>query len=162
MKRDICIITTGGTIDKVYFDEKSSFEVGESTMDSVLLQANVSFGYRVVSLLKKDSLDIDDQDRELIKTTVLAQPEEWIIVTHGTDTMAESAKLLAEQQEKTVVFTGSMQPARFSRTDAIFNVGCAVAAVQILPKGAYIAINGNILDPTKAVKDRDNARFIEK
>ena len=155
----IRIISTGGTIDKIYFDAKSEFEVGSPQAGVLLAEANVSFGYEVVSLLRKDSLDLDDADRELIRATVAADPCERIIITHGTDTMVQTARVLQSIENKVIVLTGSMQPAGQRVTDAIFNVGFAAAAVQLLPEGVYIAMNGRIHDPAITRKNLAANRF---
>ena len=155
----IRIISTGGTIDKIYFDAKSEFEVGAPQAGVLLAEANVSFDYEVLSLLRKDSLELDDADRELIRATVAADPCERIIVTHGTDTMVQTARVLQSIENKVIVLTGSMQPAGQRVTDAIFNVGFATAAVQLLPEGVYIAMNGRIHDPAITRKNVAANRF---
>ena len=156
----IKILSTGGTIDKIYFDAKSEFEVGSPQAGVLLAEANVSFEYEVVSLLRKDSLELDDADRELIRQSVAADPCERIIITHGTDTMVQTARVLqAGVDGKVVVLTGSMQPAGQRVTDAIFNVGFAVAAVQLLPEGVWLAMNGRIHDPAITRKNVAANRF---
>jgi L-asparaginase len=156
----IKIISTGGTIDKVYFDAKSEFEVGSPQAGVLLGEANVSFEYEVVSLLRKDSLELTDADREQIRAAVADDPCERIVITHGTDTMVHTARLLQDRIDgKVVVLTGSMQPAGQRVTDAIFNVGFAVAAVQLLPEGVWIAMNGRIHDPAITRKNVAANRF---
>ncbi|MBP9036006.1 MAG: asparaginase [Pseudomonadales bacterium] len=155
----IRIISTGGTIDKIYFDARSEFEVGSPQAGVLLAEANVSFDYEVLSLLRKDSLDLDDADRELIRATVAVDPCERIIITHGTDTMVQTARVLQSVENKVIVLTGSMQPAGQRVTDAIFNVGFAAAAVQLLPEGVYIAMNGRIHDPAITRKNVKANRF---
>jgi len=153
------IITTGGTIDKVYFDEASEFQVGEPQIGQVLHEVRADIEFVIQTVMRKDSLEMDDNDRAAIAEAVAVAPERRIVVTHGTDTMIESARCVGAQGEKTVVFTGALQPARFRNTDAVFNIGMAVAAVQILPPGVYLAMNGRILDPWRARKNRDAGRF---
>lgn len=155
----IKIIATGGTIDKIYFDELSDFRVGEPQVGEVLKGARVGFEYEVRSILRKDSLDLTDEDRRLIAETIRADPCRHIIITHGTDTMIETAKALQPITDKVMVLTGAMQPARFKVTDAIFNIGCAVMAVQTSPPGVYIAMNGQLFDPLEARKNRSRNRF---
>jgi L-asparaginase len=155
------IIACGGTIDKVYFDAKSAFQVGEPQVVTVLRESNVTLEYEVESVLKKDSLDMTDADRELVRSVVEASAESRILITHGTDTMIQTAKALSNISNKTIVFTGSMEPAKFKVTDAAFNIGCAIAAVQILPAGVYLAMNGKILDPNRAIKNIIINRFEE-
>lgn len=158
----IHFLTTGGTIDKVYFDAKSEFEVGPPQVKDILKESNVSFDYDVESVLAKDSLELTDADRELIHARVAAAPCERIVITHGTDTMAQTAKVLKSIPEKTVVLTGSMQPARFKNTDAVFNLGTAIAAVQTLPPGVYIAMNGRVFNPDQVRKDRAQGKFVQE
>jgi L-asparaginase len=153
------IITTGGTIDKVYFDKKSAFEVGDPQIGEVLSRSDVGFQYTVQTLFKKDSLDLTDEDRLRLRDAIAADEHRHFIVTHGTDTMVETGKVLYGIPDKVVVLTGSVQPARFHDSNAIFDVGCAVAAVQLCPPGVYIVMNGRIFDATKARKNTELNRF---
>lgn len=155
----IKVITTGGTIDKIYFDQKSEFQIGDPQITEVLKGANVSLDYEVVSLLKKDSLDLTDADRNLIHDAVRADSARFFVITHGTDTMIQTAKRLQDISGKVIVLTGAMQPARFRMTDAVFNIACAVMAVQLLSDGVYIAMNGRIFLPDKARKNVEKNRF---
>jgi len=158
----IKIFTTGGTIDKTYFDQKSAYQVGEPQASGVLERANVVVDYEVLSIMQKDSLDLDDSDREKIRKAIVSDPADRIIVTHGTDTMATTAEYLREIPGKTIVLTGSMYPAQYRDSDAVFNLGCALIAAQILEPGVYIAMNGRIFDPRTAVKNVALNRFEEK
>ncbi|RMG40111.1 MAG: asparaginase [Candidatus Dadabacteria bacterium] len=160
-KVTIHFITTGGTIDKVYYDSLSTYQVGDPAISEVLSRSNVTLRYRITPLLKKDSNDLTGQDRSLIQETVLASPEDKIIITHGTDTITETGKLLKEVQNKTIVLTGSIAPAKFTDSDAVFNIGFAVAAVQTLPAGVYVTMNGRIFDPERARKSADRTHFEE-
>jgi L-asparaginase len=153
------IFTTGGTIDKIYFDKKSQYEVGDPQAGGVLDRANVTFEYQVESILKQDSLDMTDADRQVVRKAIEAASENRIIITHGTDTMIATAKVLDGVAGKTIVLTGSMYPAQFRDSDAVFNLGCAVIAAQTLPQGVYIAMNGQIFDPRTSVKNVDKNRF---
>lgn len=153
------IFTTGGTIDKVYFDAKSTFEVGEPQIEEVLREANLSIDYRLTSLMRKDSLDLTDADRSMIRAAVEKTPSQQIVITHGTDTMINTAKNLHDISGKTIVLTGAMQPARFRFTDAVFNIASAMMAAQILPAGVYIAMNGRIFDPLTTRKNVALNRF---
>ncbi len=155
----VTIITTGGTIDKLYFDDKSEYQIGDPQVVEVLKTANVSIETDVVPLFKKDSLHLTDRDRRRIRKTVAEVDGKRVVITHGTDTMIETAKTLLDIPGKTIVLTGSMQPARFRLTDAIFNVACALTAVQLLPVGVYIAMNGRIFDPRRARKNPKRNRF---
>ena len=157
----IKFFTTGGTIDKVYFDAKSEFAVGQSQVMEILKDANATFEYEVESILRKDSLDMTDEDRQLIRRRIESEGCPRIVVTHGTDTMIQTARALTGIPNKTIVLTGSMQPARFRVTDAVFNVGTAVGAVQSLPLGVYVLMNGRVLDPMKIRKNPEKNRFEE-
>jgi L-asparaginase len=156
---DLLIVTTGGTIDKVYFDDKSDYQVGEPQIGHILEELGVAFPFRVIGLLRKDSLHIDAADRELLRATIAAQPARHVLVTHGTDTMVETAKVLASIGDKTIVLTGALNPARFRGSDAEFNIGTAVGAVQSLPAGVYIAMNGRVWDPARVRKNVAANRF---
>ena len=155
----IKIFTTGGTIDKVYFDAKNNFQVGDPEIGSLLKEAKVTFDFEIVSLLQKDSLDFTDEDRELVHQSVLQESCERILITHGTDTMVQTAMNLLDIEGKTIVLTGSMQPARLQISDAEFNIGSAIAAVQLLEEGVYIVMNGGIFDPQNCIKNLEIQSF---
>ena len=155
----IRFITTGGTIDKVYFDALSQFEIGDSQIKHILSDGLAEFGYEVVPLLQKDSLDMTDEDRSKLHDLVAADDAERYVITHGTDTMPETAEALADLEGKTIVLTGSLSPARFKSTDAIFNVGMAVAAVQVAAPGVYIAMNGQVFSAGNVRKNRAENKF---
>ncbi|MFC4727927.1 asparaginase domain-containing protein [Coralloluteibacterium thermophilus] len=155
----LCIVTTGGTIDKVYFDDKSDFQVGEPQIGRILEELGVAFRFTVIPLVRKDSLHLTDDDRALIRQAILAQPARHVLITHGTDSMVQTARVLADVPDKTIVLTGALNPARFRGSDAEFNIGCAVGAVQTLPPGVYIAMNGRIWDPHKVRKNVEANRF---
>ena len=155
----IRFITTGGTIDKIYFDELSQFEVGETQLEHILREGLVQFDYDVVPLMKKDSLEIEDADRRILRDFIAADDATHYVVTHGTDTMPETAEMLSKLEGKTIVLTGALTPARFRTTDAMFNVGMAVAAVQSQPPGVYIAMNGQVFEAGAVRKNRAENRF---
>lgn len=153
------IFTTGGTIDKVYFDAKSEYEVGEPVVGRILHDAGAAFEFGITELLKKDSLDLDDADRAMIRKAVEADPAERVLITHGTDTMPETGRALTGIPGKTIVLTGSLSPARFQSSDAVFNIGCAIGAVQSLPPGVYVVMNGRVFTADKVRKNREANRF---
>ena len=155
----LCVVTTGGTIDKVYFDDKSDFQVGEPQIGRILEELGVAFRFDVIPILRKDSLHLDDADRALVRDTIAAQDARHVLVTHGTDSMVETARVLATIPGKVIVLTGALNPARFRGSDAEFNIGTAVGAVQSRPDGVYIAMNGRIWDPAKVRKNVDANRF---
>lgn len=158
----IDIFTTGGTIDKVYFDALSEFQIGPAAIPDLLRENNVHVAHCVTQLMRKDSLELDDVDRAAIRAAVEASDATRILVTHGTDTMVVTGRVLAGVAGKTIVMTGAMQPASVRASDAEFNVGFALAAVQTLPPGVYIAMNGMIFDPETTVKDRAGSRFVQQ
>ncbi len=159
---DIKILCTGGTFDKIYYDALSDYQIGEPQVGWILEQAGVNFSYEIESILKKDSLDITDQDREHIVAKVKAQSCNKIMITHGTDTMVKTAQTLKTVTDKTIVLVGAMQPARFRDSDALYNVGFATSAVSILPAGIYIAMNGQLFNADEVKKNRDAGRFVNK
>ena len=153
------IITTGGTIDKIYYDEKSHYQIGEPEIARILTDMNVALRWQVQPLLRKDSLQLNDADRDLIRKAVEASDAKHFLITHGTDTMVETAKVLAGMEDRVIVLTGALNPARFIGSDAVFNIGCAVGAVQSLPPGVWIVMNGQVWDPEKVRKNRKENRF---
>jgi len=153
------VITTGGTIDKIYYDEKSDYQIGEPEIARILSDMKVAFRVQVQPLLRKDSLQLNDDDRELIRRAVESSEAKHILITHGTDTMTDTAKVLESVQDKVIVLTGALNPARFIGSDAVFNIGCAVGAVQALDPGVWIAMNGRVWDPRKVRKNREANRF---
>jgi len=155
----IKILATGGTFDKIYYDAKSDFHIGDPKAVDILVEANVTFEYDVESILKKDSLDITAKDREHIRQNVVKQSCNKIVITHGTDTMVETAMQLQDIPDKTIVITGAMQPARMRYSDSPYNLGVAVTAAQLLPPGVYLAMNGQIFDPSNTKKNVEQNRF---
>ena len=158
--RPITFLTTGGTIDKVYFDATSEFEVGESVVDHILREALVHLPYEVVPLMRKDSLELTDEDRDTIRGFIAEHDGDRYIITHGTDTMRKTADaLVGLAADNVIVLTGALTPARFKSTDAVFNVGMAVAAVQTQDRGIFIAMSGQVFPAASAVKNREKNRF---
>ena len=128
------ILTTGGTIDKIYYDDMSDYQIGEPEIGRILKAMNVAFDWEIRALLRKDSLNMGDQDRDLIRQAVMTSADKHFLITHGTDTMVETAAALGDVGDRTIVLTGALNPARFIDSDAVFNIGCAVGAVQALPR----------------------------
>ena len=141
---EILIVTTGGTIDKVYVDQKSDYQVSQTIIGSLLSEAQVTHLYRIMEVLQKDSVDLNDADRQTIHSAIVGDLSTLIIVTHGTDTMTDTAQYLSDIEGKTIIIARSLAPARFAMTDAMFNVGMAVAAVRAMYHGVYIAINSTV------------------
>ena len=155
----IRFITTGGTIDKIYFDALSQFEVGDSQVKHILTEGLVDFDYDVVPMLQKDSLEITDDDRQQLHDFIARDDAQRYVITHGTDTMSQTADALADLAAKTIVLTGALSPARFRSTDAVFNVGMAVATAQVAPPGVYIAMSGQVFAAGEVRKNRNENRF---
>lgn len=153
------LFTTGGTLDKTYFDANSEFQFAVSEVPRLLQEGNVSIAIEVEELLRKDSLEMTDVNRAMIRERVLATSDTHILITHGTDTMVNTARALENIPDKTIVLTGAMQPARMRVSDAPFNIGFAVAAVQLLPPGVYIAMNAQIFDAQHVKKNLAAQRF---
>lgn len=158
----ILVLTTGGTIDKQYFDALSKYQITDSIVTRLLDVARVRHPYQVEEVLRKDSIDITDADRAQIVEHVRLAKFARIVITHGTDTMTLTAAALAGTPDKTIVLTGALAPARFSESDAAFNLGMAFAAVQTAAPGVYIAINGSVFRGAEVVKDRDLGYFLSR
>jgi L-asparaginase len=147
---NILFIQTGGTIDKGYPINSSDsngyyFEIGEPSFLRTLERANPDFSYRTKTVARKDSLDLTDNDRILIKKSVLAAKEDRIVITHGTDTIHKTAEKLRNVKGKTVVITGARLPEKFYDSEADFNLGMAIGGAQVLPHGIYIALFGLLI-----------------
>ena len=153
------ILTTGGTIDKVYFDKKSNYEVGDPFVEELLHKMNVNISFKVKSLMKIDSLDMTIIDREEILNYIKNSNANNFLITHGTDSIVETAIYLKKISDKTIVLTGSLKPAIFIDNDAIFNVGSALTSAQILKKGVYIVINGQVFNPDNVRKNLEKNIF---
>lgn len=155
------IFTTGGTLDKIYFDAKSDYEVGEPQIGEILREMGAQMPFEITPLMRKDSLEMTAADRDLIRKAVQDCPETHVLITHGTDTMTETGAVLRDIPGKTIVLTGALNPARFRGSDAIFNIGGAIVAAQSLPPGVYIVMNGRVFDAQRVRKNRDQNRFEE-
>ena len=158
----ILVLTTGGTIDKIYFDALSDYKVGESVVAKLLQIGGVKRPFRIEEVTRKDSLELDDTDRTLIRERVITAPESHIVITHGTDTMTETAKALEDVTGKTIVLVGALAPARFGESDASFNLGMAFATAQIADPGIYISMSGSVFRADQVVKDRSKGAFVPR
>jgi L-asparaginase len=156
----ILLLTTGGTIDKIYFDALSDYQVGDTVVARLLEIGRVRRPFRVEEVTRKDSLDLIETDRALIRERVAAAPEAHVVITHGTDTMTDTAKALAGLAGKVIVLVGALAPARFGESDASFNLGMAFAAVQLAEPGVYIAMSGSVFRADKVIKDRAAGMFV--
>jgi L-asparaginase len=158
----ILVVTTGGTLDKQYFDALSEYQITESVIPKLLGIARVAHPFRVVELLRKDSLELTDEDRALIAATIAGAPESLVVVTHGTDTMTDTAAALAPVEGKTIVLCGALAPARFAESDAAFNLGMAFATCQSARPGVWITMSGSVFDGLKVRKDREAGKFVAR
>jgi L-asparaginase len=160
--KDVRIIVTGGTIDKIHdpMTEGLAFAKDQSTQIPEILSFGRCHFPKVERIMLKDSLDFDDSDRDAIADAVNAAEESAIVVTHGTGTMGQSARWLAERVSgKTVVFTGAMRPHSLSFSDGPFNLGGAIIAAQTLPHGIYGVMNGRVFEAAKLDKNTEQGRF---
>ena len=160
--KNLRIIVTGGTIDKIHNPETEDLTFakdGATHIPEILSHARCYFPL-IEHLMLKDSLDFDDADRNSIVKAIQAAPEQAIIVTHGTGTMGESARWISERVAgKTVVLTGAMRPHSLSFSDGPFNLGGAIIAVQILPEGVYGVMNGRFFEAASLIKNTEQGRF---
>jgi L-asparaginase len=161
-QQGITVLTTGGTIDKQYFDALSQYQITDTMVSRLLEVARVKLPFEIVEVLRKDSLELDDQDRARLVDAARAARYNRIVITHGTDTMTTSATALAAVPGKTIVLVGALTPARFAESDAAFNLGMAFAAAQIAPPGVYITMNGTVFPADRVVKDRERGAFVSR
>ena len=154
----VLVLTTGGTIDKQYFDALSRYQITDTIIGRLLKIARVMHPYHVEEVLRRDSIDMTDRDRATILDRVRIDQAARIVITHGTDTMTQTARALADVRGKTIVLTGALCPARFAESDAAFNLGMAFAAAQTAPPGIYIAMNGTVFHGTRVIKH--DGRFL--
>jgi len=156
----IQIFITGGTLDKRYNELDGKLSFPETQLPAMLKQARCTAEIDLQPLMLKDSLEMTDKDREDIKQSCISSNAQQIIITHGTDTMVETAKHLAESiKDKTIVLVGAMVPYTIKQSDALFNLGCAITAVQLMPAGIYITMNGQVFTWDKVVKDKQAGAF---
>lgn len=162
----ILFLQTGGTIDKDYpagIDHHGySFIITTPAYKRILKQVNPSFEYETKTIMQKDSLDITDEDRSLILRVCQNSATNKIIITHGTDTMIQTAEVLSQLKDKTIVITGAMSPELFKNSDADFNLGTAVGVVSVLESGIYIAMNGQIMKWNEAAFNSNTGQFVPK
>ncbi len=155
----IAIFTTGGTIDKVYFDAKGNYHVGSPMVSELLVHARLAEMPEITELLRKDSLEMTESDRQVIRAAVEGSAASRVLITHGTDTMVATACALAGIPGKTIVLTGALQPGRFSDSDAAFNLGLAFGAVQLCSAGVYVVANGTVFPADRVRKNLELNRF---
>jgi L-asparaginase len=156
------ILITGGTIDKEYDPLRGELTFSRSHLSNMLNQVRCKVGFSLEEIMLKDSLEMRGEDREEILKRCTHCSENKVVVTHGTDTMVETAQFLGENlRGKTVVLVGAMIPYAFGASDALFNLGCAFSAVQTLPPGVYITMNGKIFFWNNVRKNKKSGEFEE-
>lgn len=160
MTESVLVLTTGGTIDKQYFDALSEYQIADTVVRRMLDIGRVTRPFSIEEVMRKDSLDLDAEDREQLLKRIEAATERSVVVTHGTDTMTETARILSRAHGKTIVLVGALTPARFAESDAAFNLGMAFATAQIAPPGVYITMNGHVFPAGEVVKDRAKGAFV--
>jgi len=158
----IRIFITGGTFDKEYNEIVGKLFFQDTHLPEMLKLGRCNLDVEIRTLMMIDSLEMGIDERELIVFQCNHADEEKIIITHGTDTMAETAKVLAEKiKDKTIVLTGAMIPYKFGSSDGLFNLGAALAFAQTLPHGVYIAMNGKCFDWHNVRKNKQTGQFEE-
>ena len=156
------ILITGGTIDKEYDPLTGELTFAKSHLSRMLGQVRCKAGFVLEEVMLKDSLQMESEDRESILRRCIESSERKIIVTHGTDTMVETAQVLGKKiRDKTVVLVGAMVPYAFGASDALFNLGCAFSAAQALLSGVYITMNGKIFSWDNVKKNKGSGEFEE-
>lgn len=158
----IRLFVTGGTFDKEYDEINGRLYFEDTHLPEMLRMGRCRLDVQIRTLMMVDSLDMTEADRELIARNCREVPEDHIVITHGTDTMAATAELLTrEVPDKTIVLTGAMIPIAFGSSDGLFNLGGALTAVQILPAGAWVVMNGRVFEGSRVRKNRDTGVFEE-
>jgi len=162
MNERIRVMITGGTFDKEYDEINGRLYFKESHLPEMLSLGRSRLALELRTLMMVDSLDMTDADRDLIVEQCRATSESRIVITHGTDTMVETARILAGRVEaKTIVLTGAMIPYKFGSSDGLFNLGSALAFVQTLPPGVYVVMNGRYFEASHVRKNRQTGFFEE-
>jgi L-asparaginase len=158
----IRVLVTGGTFDKEYNERTGQLYFKDTHLAEMLRLGRSRVNVTIRTVMMTDSLDMTDADRGLIVQNCLQSPEERIVITHGTDTMTETAAAIAGAVSgKTVVLTGAMIPYAFGSSDGLFNLGSALSFVQALPHGVYIAMNGKCFPWDRVRKNRERSEFEE-
>ena len=158
----IRIFVTGGTFDKEYNELTGELFFQDSHIQEMLLLGRCKLDLKIRTLMLEDSLSMTDADRKIILENCLSADEDKIVITHGTDMMAATAKVLGETiKNKTIVLTGAMIPYKFGSSDGLFNLGSALAFVQTLPPGVYVSMNGKYFEWDKVQKNRKTGIFEE-
>ncbi len=157
----IKVLTTGGTIAKKYNEITGELAFDTGHLEKMLGQGRCEADLHITPLMMKDSLEMTTEDRDTIFHAVVQSQEKYIMITHGTDTMVETAQKLSSIKDKTIVLVGAMIPYAFKKSDALFNIGCALGAVQSLESGVYVVMNGKVFAWDRVRKDRVRGVFVE-
>jgi L-asparaginase len=158
----IKIIITGGTFDKEYNEHKGELYFNKTHVSEMLKLGRSRVELKIVKLMMRDSLHMTDSDINVILKECQNSEEDKILITHGTDKMANTARVLGQSvKNKTIVLTGAIIPYAFGSSDGMFNLGSALAFVQTLPYGVYIAMNGRYFHYNKVSKNKQNGNFEE-
>lgn len=158
----IKIFVTGGTFDKEYNELNGQLHFKDTHLPDLLSMGRCRLEINVRTLMMIDSLEMTDVDRNIIADSCARAGENKIVITHGTDTMCDTAKVLAERKmEKTIILTGAMIPFKFGSSDGLFNLGSALAFAQSLPYGVYVAMNGRYFKWDNVRKNRQTGYFEE-
>lgn len=164
MNSSIRIFVAGGTFDKEYDEINGRLYFKDTHVPEMLRLGRCHVTTDIRTLMMIDSLEMSDDDRKLILQSCRSAKEERIVITHGTDTMEQTAHVLGESglSNKTIVLTGAMIPYAFGSSDGLFNLGAALAFAQTLPKGVYVAMNGRYFNWNNVTKDRRTGEFRER
>lgn len=157
--KKIKFLITGGTIDKIYSEYNGDLSYSVSHIPEIIEQARIRIDYSCETIMLKDSLDLNASDRIYIREYCKTVDDECIIVIHGTDTIVDTAKALSTLKNKTIILTGSIIPYVVANSDAMFNIGCAVAYSQSLPHGTYVVMNGIAFDALNVIKNKATQTF---
>lgn len=158
----IRIFITGGTFDKEYNELNGKLYFKDSHLSDLLEMGRSNVPVEIRTLMMVDSLEMTDEDRELIIHQCINCDENQIVITHGTDTMADTAKALGQKvPHKTIILTGAMIPIKFGSSDGLFNLGSALAFAQTLPAGVYVAMNGRYFNWNNVWKNKQTGVFEE-
>lgn len=156
----IRVFVTGGTFDKEYDEIRGELSFGDTHLPEMLRRGRCALELEIRTLMMVDSLELSEADRETIARNCLRAPEDRIVITHGTDTMVDTARVLAAQvPDKTLVLTGAMVPYAFGSSDGLFNLGGALSLAQVLDAGVYVAMNGRCFPWDGVRKNRETGAF---
>jgi L-asparaginase len=159
----IRVLITGGTFDKEYDEIRGTLYFKDSHVTEMLELGRCKLPLEIRTLMMVDSLEMSDADRRIVIEQCRATPEDRIVITHGTDTIEVTARAISDEvKDKTVVLTGAMVPYKFGSSDGMFNLGSALAFVQTLPHGVYVAMNGRCFPANSVRKNRDTGTFEAK